>query len=168
MSYRLSGRTRKATLALHIISAVGWLGIDVVLGFFVLMTKFSDDPATVAVSYQAMRIFGAWTLLPAGLLCLVTGVVLGLGSRYGVFRHWWVTVKLAVNLILTMLVPIGLLPLLDDAAGYGRQLAAGHLTLAPPDALIYPPIVSPLALIGAVVLAIYKPWGRIRGDRQKR
>jgi hypothetical protein len=28
--------------------------------------------------------------------------------------------------------------------------------------LIFPPIVSPTALLLAVVLSLYKPWGRIR------
>jgi hypothetical protein len=44
----------------------------------------------------------------------------------------------------------------------GRQLAAGHLVTAPVGDMIYPPIVSPAALLIAMVLAVFKPWGRIR------
>jgi hypothetical protein len=33
------------------------------------------------------------------------------------------------------------------------------------DGLIFPPIVSTSALLVATVLAVYKPWGRIRRRR---
>ena len=31
-----------------------------------------------------------------------------------------------------------------------------------PTGLIFPPIVSPTALLMAMALAVFKPWGRIR------
>ncbi|MGH3625521.1 MAG: DUF2269 family protein [Sciscionella sp.] len=165
--WRLSGFTRKAVLVVHIISAVSWLGIDIVLGVFVLMASFSSDLTVAAVSYQAMHIFVLWTLIPAGLICLATGLLLGWGSKYGVMKYWWVAVKLALNIVLTALVPIALLPTVNDAAEYGRQLAAGDVTIDPPSQIFFPPIVSPIALTIAVILSVYKPWGRIRKRRTK-
>ena len=161
-SWRLSGAARKATLLVHILSAIGWLGIDLVLGVFVLMTRISGDADVVAVSYQAMRIFAVTMMLPAGLLCLGSGVLLGLGTRYGVVRNWWVAVKLGLNIVLTLLIPLALLPLVENAAEYGRQLASGEMTRAAPSDLLFPPIVSAVTLIFASVLSVYKPWGRIR------
>lgn len=160
--WRLSGSIRKAVLIVHIISAVSWLGIDIVLGVFVLMATVSSDPTVAAVSYQAMHIFAFWTLVPAGLICLASGLVLGWGSKYGVLKYWWVIVKLMLNIVLTALVPIALSPTVNDAAEYGHQLAAGSVTIDPPPGLFYPPIVSPIALIIAIVLSVYKPWGRVR------
>jgi hypothetical protein len=83
-------------------------------------------------------------LLATGLICLLTGVLLGLGSKYGLLRYWWVAVKLALNLVLTGLVLVSLAPVGD---------------------LIFPPIVSPTALLVAMVLAVFKPWGRIRSQQ---
>jgi hypothetical protein len=42
-------------------------------------------------------------------------------------------------------------------SGEAASLAVGDL--------IYPPIVSPTALLIAFVLAVFKPWGRTRGRR---
>jgi hypothetical protein len=43
-------------------------------------------------------------------------------------------------------------------------MAGGAASLAVGD-LIFPPIVSPTLLLVAFVLAVFKPWGRIRERR---
>ena len=48
----------------------------------------------------------------------------------------------------------------------GRRIAAGGPDTVPLGDMIYPPIVSPTMLVLAMVLSVYKPWGRIR--RRKR
>ena len=44
----------------------------------------------------------------------------------------------------------------------GWRFAAGEPASLVVGNLIFPPIVSPTALLIAVVLAVFKPWGRIR------
>ncbi|WP_199430569.1 hypothetical protein [Qaidamihabitans albus] len=163
----LSPRARKAVLVVHISSAVGWLGVDIALGVLVLRTVLSSDPRVVALSYQAVELFAVWTLVPLGLLTLASGLALGWGTRYGVLKYWWVAVKLGLAVILTALVPVALQPTVEAAAEYGRQLMAGRVTMERPFDIYFPPIVSPLALLFAIVLAVYKPWGRIRGRRSQ-
>jgi hypothetical protein len=106
-------------------------------------------------------------LLLAGLTCLATGLVLGLSSRYGVLRYRWVAVKLLINIGLTALVPVALCPAAASAAEYGRQLAAGQVAASHPTWIFYPPIVSPIALLIAIVLAVYKPWGPLGWRRTR-
>lgn len=160
--WRLGARTRKAVLVVHIVSVGAWIGTDVVMAVLIGTAVFSDDPQVQALSYQALELFVVWSLLIAGLLCLASGVVLGLGSKYGLVRYWWVVSKLALNLMLTGLVLISLRGEITAKAEKGRQLAAGELDTIALDQLIYPPIVSPAALVIAVILAVFKPWGRIR------
>jgi hypothetical protein len=50
---------------------------------------------------------------------------LGLGSRYGLVRYWWVAIKLVLNLLLTGLVLVALAPEVADAAARARQLDTG-------------------------------------------
>jgi hypothetical protein len=45
-------------------------------------------------------------------------------------------------------------------------LAASQPTDSEVDSLVFPPIVSGLALLTATVLAVYKPWGRVRAARR--
>lgn len=158
---RLRGKHRKVWLLVHAVSALGWLGIDVVLAVLVFTGELSDDPAVIAVSLRALRLFVLWTLVPAGSLCLISGIVLGLGSKYGLFRYWWVAVKLVINIVLLALVLLVLPGAVDNAAEYGRAIANGT---RPPDLvnIFMPPIVSATALVFAAVLSYFKPWGAIR------
>ena len=161
-------RTRKALLVAHIVTAGAWIGLDVVMGLFVFSAVLSDDDVTVSVSLQALELFAVWPLLTVGLLCLLTGVLLGLGTKYGLVRYWWVAVKLALNVVLSSLVLVALRPGVEEAAEAGRSLATGESLTASVGQLGFPPVVSTTALVIATILAVYKPWGRTRRTRRAR
>ena len=155
-------RSRKGVLAVHIVSAGVWIGIDVVMAVFVFTALFADDENTKALCYRALELFAVWPLLTAGLVCLASGVVLGFGTKWGLMRYWWVAIKLVLNIVLTALVPIALRPEVTKAAEQGWRYAAGEPASLVVGNLIFPPIVSPTLLLVAFVLAVFKPWGRIR------
>jgi hypothetical protein len=157
------GRTdAQGLLVVHIVSAGAWIGIDVVMGVFVFSALLADDDNTKALCYRALELFAVWPLLTAGLVCLASGVVLGLGTKYGLVRYWWVAIKLVLNIVLTALVLVALRPEVTKTAEQGWRFAAGEPASLAVDNLIFPPIVSPTALLIAFVLAVFKPWGRIR------
>jgi hypothetical protein len=162
--WRLGARTRKSVLVVHIASAGAWLGIDVVMALLVFTALLTEDDRTKALSFQALELVAVGPLLISGLVCLLTGGLLGLGSRYGLVRYWWVAAKLVLNLLLTGLV-VALAPEVADAAERARRFVAGEPTTLGVGDLIFPPIVSPTALLVAMVLAVFKPWGRIRPSR---
>ena len=95
---------------LHVACGVGWMGADVVLAILMLTGWFSDDGPTVAAAYTAARLVipPAVPVLAGGML--VTGVLLGLGTKYGLVQWWWVFVKLVIGVVLTVLVFVLLLP----------------------------------------------------------
>ena len=159
--WRLGARTRKGVLVVHIVSAGAWIGIDVVMGVLVFTALLADDD-TRALCYQALELFAVWPLLTTGLVCLASGVVLGLGTKWGLVRYWWVAIKLALNILLTTLVLVALRPEVIEKAEQGRKFLAGEPASLAVGDLIFPPIVSPSALLIAFVLAVFKPWGRIR------
>lgn len=152
---------RRLVLAVHLWSAGAWIGMDVVLGVLVATALTTDDTAVRAVCFQAFELFAITPLAVVGLVCLVSGVLLGLGTSYGLVRYWWVAVKLVVNVLLSVLVLVLLGPNMRDVAAQGRELAAGEQVSADVSALVMPPTVTMLALTFAVHLSVYKPWGRI-------
>jgi hypothetical protein len=160
--WRLGRQARRTVLVVHLVSVGAWIGMDVVLALLVFTAFLTDDPYTAGLSYQALGLFAVWPLFGAGLVCLASGVVLGLGTGYGLVRYWWVAVKLVLNVLLSTLVLIALRPTIDLAVVQGRELMDGERLAATLGDLIYPPIVSPLALLIAMLLAVFKPWGRIR------
>jgi hypothetical protein len=163
--WRLGATTRKSILLVHIASAGTWIGIDVVMAVLVFTALLSDDDHTKTLSFQALELVAVGPLLATGLVCLLTGILLGLGSRYGLVRYWWVAVKLVLNLLLTALVLVALAPEVTAAAERARQFDAGLPASLGVGDLIFPPIVSPTALLLAMALAVFKPWGRIRSGR---
>ena len=160
--WRLGARTRKGVLVVHIVSAGVWIGIDVVMAVFIFTALLAGDDNTKALCYRALELFAVWPLLTTGLVCLASGVVLGLGTKWGLVRYWWVAIKLVLNIVLTALVPIALRPEVSKAAEQGWRFATGEPASLVVGNLIFPPIVSPTALLLAMVLAVFKPWGRIR------
>src|SRR5215207_2031074 len=92
--WRLSPAMRKATLVVHIVCGAGWTGADVVLGILLYRGWTTDDGA-VAVSE-----FVPIAVPPLSVGVLLTGLLLGWGSKWGVLRYWWVFVKLILATIM--------------------------------------------------------------------
>jgi uncharacterized membrane protein len=161
-SWRLRGRTRQTILVTHIIAAGIWIGLDLAMAVLVFTAMGTNDMQTKAFTLQALELVTVWPMFAAGLLSLATGVLLGLGSKYGLVRYWWVAVKLVLNVVLCTLVVLALRGGVEDAAEAGRAMAAGIDVVWSSGDLVFPPIVSPTALVIAFVLSVFKPWGRVR------
>jgi hypothetical protein len=160
-TFTLGRRWRKAVLIVHIFAAGAWIGIDVLVAVLVSVGRFGSGVAVRGLAYQALAAFVVWPMLVSGLGCLATGVLLGLGTRWGLLRYWWVAVKLALNLLLCTLIIFLLQPGMDAVAAYGRDLARGTPAPAAVDTLFFPPAVSLTILTVATTLAVVKPWGRL-------
>ena len=50
-------------------------------------------------AYLAMDWIGWFVLVPLSLPSLLTGLVMSLGTQWGLFRHYWVLAKLLINLL---------------------------------------------------------------------
>ena len=102
---------RKLVLTAHIVSSVGWLGA--VVGFLALSVAglTSQDPRLVRGAYLAMDLIVRQVIVPLALASLLIGIVQALGTTWGLFRHYWVLVKLlvitaAIVVLLLQLEPI--------------------------------------------------------------
>jgi hypothetical protein len=161
-AFVLGRRWRRALLILHLLAGGAWIGIDVMVAVLVWTGRFGPDADVRGLAYRALAAFAVWPMLTSGLVCLVTGVVLGLGTRWGLLRYWWVAVKLVLNLVLCTLIILALEPGMGAVAAYGRDLAAGTEAPSEVSSLFFPPAVSLTALTIATVLSVVKPWGRLR------
>jgi hypothetical protein len=160
--WRLSTNGRRVVLISHIASAGIWLGIDVVMAVLIGTAKFTDDLQVRASSLRVLEIVTVWPLLISGLICLATGVLLGLGSKWGLLKYWWVLTKLVLNLLLTTLVVVSLRFEVAEQAQNASLILGGQTVPLDLSNLIYPPVVSPAALLFATILSVVKPWGRVR------
>jgi hypothetical protein len=162
LRWRPRGGTRKLLLLLHIGSAGAWLGIDVVLGILVFTALLSGDDVGAASAIASTGHFATWPLATVGLLCLATGLLLGTGSKYGLVRYWWVAVKLVLNVVLVTLVVFLLAPELGPLADSARASLDGGAALPDLSNVAFPPVVSTVAVLFAMTLSVFKPWGYVR------
>jgi hypothetical protein len=157
---RLPRPTRRAFLVAHVTVSVGWLGISLCL--LTLAIAAARDPGALAVpASTAMKLFADWLLLPVALLSVTTGLVLSLGTSWGLARYRWVWVKFWLTLAATGLTVFSFMPGADDAAALA---AAGHPVPAPD--LIIPPAVSLSLYVFLTAISLLKPWGPTRRGRR--
>lgn len=160
---RASQRVRKALLALHVASSVGWMGAVLMYLALGVAGVVSDDTALVTAVYLAMS-WAAWlVLVPLALASLVTGGVQSLVSPWGLMRHYWVTVKLVLTLVATGVL-VAYTQTLSTFADVASRvpLVAGDLEVLRSPSVIVHTTGALMLLIGALVLAVYKPRGLTR------
>jgi hypothetical protein len=140
---------RRLTLTVHVMVSVGWLGLTLALLTLGVEGRAARDRA----AYGAMRVLADVLIVPVALVALVTGVLLGVGTRWGLIRHWWVAAKLVLTLAAAASI-FALRPLTHEAAANG---GAGMTGIS---AIVAPSVA--LTVYGtATVLSVYKPWGRM-------
>jgi hypothetical protein len=151
---RLPPRWRKAVLTVHVVTAVGWLGVDLVLLTFGIAGLSGADPDLV---YPAQSFIGRVLFTPLSVLVWLVGVVNAMLTPWGLLKHWWVLVKLLLTTVMLGLVLCLLYPGLTQAGEL-----AGELPSRDRINMVVAPSVSTSLLIFATVLSTYKPWGRAR------
>jgi hypothetical protein len=149
-------RIRKLLLTIHVASSVGWFGS--VAAFVALAVAGRGGSADLArASYPAMKVMIGFAIVPFSLCALVTGVIQGLVTPWGLVRHYWVVVKLVLTTIAAFLLLQHLTPVdrLSDAASAGTLASFGRLRT---QVLAYA-CGALVVLATTMTLAIYKPPG---------
>ena len=150
---------RKLALAAHITTSVGWLGA--VLGFLALTfaALTGQDSDRVRVAYLAMEWTTLYAIVPLSIASLMIGVVQSLVSPWGLFRHWWVVVKLVLTVIATVVL-LQYTQTMSYIADVAATTSSGgaHLRELAPSPLVHAG-GGLLVLLTATVLSVYKPPG---------
>jgi hypothetical protein len=150
---RLSSRARKSLLTLHLVSAVGMVGVSIALIVLGVAGLQGADPATI---YPAMHRIAAGALTPLVGAALVTGVAQALLTGYGLVRRWWVTTKLAITVgfaVVALLVAVpGLGRAAEAATSPAHEVAAAQQIVS-----TVTPSAAVLLILLAAGLGVFKP-----------
>ncbi|HEY8584997.1 MAG TPA: DUF2269 family protein [Capillimicrobium sp.] len=148
---RLGPGQRRAILTVHIIAGVGLLGdVGAVLAVNIRAAA-TDDPQLAAAAYELLGMFTVLFGIPLSFAALISGVLLGLGSKWGVVRYGWVAAKLVllvgVILVGAMVLGPGTEAMRAGEGGAEARLIAGSA-------------YSVVALALATGLSVFKPRRR--------
>ncbi|MER6995328.1 DUF2269 domain-containing protein [Streptomyces sp. NPDC000410] len=153
---------RQAILVVHVCASAGWLGLSLGLLGLSSAAAASGSPAVAEASYRSMALFANWLMIPIALLTLGSGLVLSLGTPWGLARYRWVWTKFWLTLITTTLTTFSLRPGVNAAA----DEAAAGIPVQDPTGLLAAPIVSLSAYLFMTAISVLKPWGMTRRGRR--
>ncbi|WP_104633502.1 DUF2269 domain-containing protein [Streptomyces sp. MH60] len=161
---KLSRPARRASLVVHVVASAAWLGLTVGLLALGVTAATGASPVAVEAAVRCMKLFADWLLLPLALLTLASGLVLALGTPWGLARHRWVYTKFWLTLGTTVATFFALRPGVNSAVA--AVAAGGPL----PDAgdVLFGPVVSLSAYVFMTLLSVLKPWGLTRRGRRLR
>jgi Predicted integral membrane protein (DUF2269) len=152
---RLPLNARHAILTAHILIAVGLLGDSAGYLAVAIRTSTIDDPTLVHDAAKTLNMFSFVFGIPLSFGALLTGLALGLGTRWGVLRYPWVVTKLALILSVILVGALVLSPA-------SNQLVDGTDTTS---RLIGGALYDVVALTIATALSVFKPGRAFRRDR---
>ena len=158
---------RKAALTAHITSSVGWLGA--VAGFECLAVSglASRETLMVRAAYIAMERIAWFVIVPLAFASFLTGLVMSLGTKWGLFRHYWVLMKFLINTfaIILLLLHTRLIGFVASAAAertlLGSDLRGARIQL------VFIGGAALLALLVATAMAVFKPPGMTQYGQRK-
>lgn len=159
----MTSRVRKFGLTVHLIVSVGWVGAVAAFLLLALSALTSDGPTSRA-AYIAMEVVGRGALLPLSVGALTSGIVQSLGTKWGLFKHYWVLVKLVLTVFATAALFLHQFTAVAEAARLASQAVVSQTSVPLRQLGLQLRADAGLALLVLVTItaiAVYKPWGLI-------
>jgi uncharacterized membrane protein len=147
---------RKFALTIHLTCSVGWIGAVVAYLALGVAAVTSPDAQTVRSAWTGMEVTGWWVIVPLAVAALLTGFVMSLGTHWGLFRHYWVLISLALTVLCTIVLVLHM-PTVSGTAKLAQRVDGADLRALGGD--LFHPGVGLLVLLAITVLNVYKPAG---------
>lgn len=142
---------------LHVLCSLGWWATGLAQLSFIAVALGHTGAARLAALDAAQHLDHTMLIYFANAAAY-TGIMLAVLTPWGLLRHWWVTVKFAVTIVVTV-AGIALLgqwrqEMIDAARGGGP---------GPSAVLVTGSVAATVATLAFLVwVSIVKPWGRTR------
>lgn len=151
----LSRPARSALRTTHVVLGVGWTGLSLIMLALPASLLIGGDGAHSAFVVDVMSFVGHQLIPFFAVGTVLTGVLAGLGTRWGVFRYRWVVAKTVLALAVIVSSVTLSTRLLDTAqvAGAGASVLWW---------LVAASVAHQVALLASTVLSVEKPGGRMR------
>jgi DMSO/TMAO reductase YedYZ heme-binding membrane subunit len=157
----MAPRLRKFALAAHIALSVGWIGT--VAGYIALdvAAATSQDAGTLRACYLAMGLIAWYVIVPLALASLLSGLVMSLGTKWGLFRNYWTLISLLLTIVATVVLLVE-----TQTISYFATIAADPATsgddLRSLGSTLIHSVGGTVVLLVILFLNVYKPRGMTR------
>jgi hypothetical protein len=153
---------RKFGLTAHVTSSVGLLGSIAAFLALAVAGLTGQDEQMVRAAYLAMALIVRFVIVPLAFASLLTGLIQSLGTPWGLFRHYWVLVKLLLTVFATCILLVKI-ELIGDAARLAAKATLSRADLrAAGIQLVVHAAGGLLVLLVPAAISVYKPSGLTR------
>lgn len=150
---------RKFALSAHLTFSIGWIGAVVAyLGLGVTAVNTAETQ-TMRSAWIAMEVTGWYVIVPLAILSLLTGLVMALGTKWGLFRYYWVVISFVLTLFATAVLLLHM-PTVSSTVDVALETEGPALEALGGDLLH--PAIGLVVLLVVQVLNLYKPPGLTR------
>lgn len=163
----MTPRFRKVVLTAHVTFSVGWLGAVATFLALAVAGLSSQDAQMVRAAYLAMALTGWFVIVPLSLASLLSGLIQSLGTMWGLFRHYWVLIKLLMTVLASIVLLAHMRPISYMAALVAEKALSGDELRGLRIQLVADAGAALLVLLVATTLSVYKPRGVTRYGRRK-
>jgi hypothetical protein len=119
----------------------------------------------VEMGKDAMELIGWYVLVPLSVASLTSGLIMSLGTTWGLFRHYWVSVKFVITIV-SLFILFMYTQTLEQLGELGRNVTLSIDGLRNPSPILHAGAAI-LALLVNTMLSIYKPRGLTAYGRRK-
>ncbi|MCW6008195.1 hypothetical protein K1W54_27155 [Micromonospora sp. CPCC 205371] len=154
----LSPRARRIWLTAHVGFSVGWLGVALTMTVLAIIGWAADSHPMRHGAYEVLHVIDLAVAVPSMALSITTGLVVSLGTKWGLVKHWWVLAKFAISVSIPLVAGTVESALADELAL--RTVEPGGQPGATGVALVACLGAFTVALWAATILSVVKPWGR--------
>jgi hypothetical protein len=95
---------RKFALSVHVTASVGWIGALAAYIALDVTAATGQDAQILRAAYLAMELTVLFVIVPLAFATLLTGLVMSLGTRWGLFRHYWTLISLLLTVFATIVL----------------------------------------------------------------
>lgn len=155
---------RKFALAVHLTLSVGLIGTVIAYLALGIAAVTSQEAQTVRAAWIAMELIGWFVIVPLALAALSTGLLMSLGTPWGLFRHYWVLITLMLTVFATTILLVHM-PSVSSIADMVREADDADIGSFGGDLLHAGGGL--LVLLVITVLNVFKPRGMTQYGRRK-
>jgi hypothetical protein len=165
---------RKFALAAHVALSVGWLGAVAAYLPLDVTAAASQDPDRLRAAYLGMDLIARYAIVPLAFASLLTGILISLGTPWGLFRHYWVPISLLMTILATVVL-VAETETIRHFAGIAADPETSGDALRRLGSTLVHSVGGMVVLLTVLVLNVYKPqgmtpygWRKLRQERRER
>lgn len=154
----MSPGLRKFALAVHLTVSVGWIGAVAAYVALDVAAATSEAAETLRAAYIGMELIARNVIVPLAFASLLTGIVMSVGTKWGLFRHYWVLISFLMTIIATAVLMVEM-QTISHLGGLAADPSTPTAELRGLGNTLVHSLGATVVLVVILVLNLYKPRG---------